>query len=65
MHTMPDASDLMKAADVAAIFKVTPSTVSRWGRNGTLRTVKVGTGKGTVRYRREDVDALLEQERAS
>ena len=58
MPTSPQAIELLTAGQVADIFQVTKSTISRWGLNGTLRQVKVN---GTVRYRRDDVDRLLQE----
>lgn len=59
MPTSSQATELLTAGQVAQIFQVTKSTISRWGLNGTLRQVKVN---GTVRYRRDDVDRLLAED---
>jgi transcriptional regulator with XRE-family HTH domain len=45
-------------AEVAAIFRVTPRTISRWRRAGTLTPLP--TAHGVDRYRTADVRALLE-----
>ncbi len=55
-------SDLLTADQVAEIFSINRSTVSRWGLRGVLPVVKVG---GLRRYRRDDVERLLESEQAS
>lgn len=44
---------LMTAAEVAALFRVTPKTVRRWARAGKLATVR--TLGGHRRYRASDV----------
>jgi excisionase family DNA binding protein len=61
------ASKAMKARDgrfltrveVARIFAVTPSTVSRWGREGRLPSVR--TLGGQRRYVRDAVLSLAEE----
>lgn len=49
--------DLLTAQQVAEVFGINRSTVSRWGLRGVLPCVRIG--KGFVRYRREDVERLL------
>lgn len=49
---------LLSTADVARRFDVTPSTVSRWVKRGRLAAIK--TPGGTLRFRRADIDALLD-----
>ncbi len=46
--------DMMMPADVAALFDVTPKTVTRWARSGKLVAVK--TLGGHRRYRRSEVE---------
>lgn len=48
--------DLLTTAEVAAAFRVTPRTVRRWGQTGELECIRV---RGTMRFRRADVAALL------
>ncbi len=55
----PSPPQLLTAAEVADFFRVSASTVTRWRANGQLRGLKVG---GVVRFKREDVLALLEPE---
>lgn len=52
-----DAPELLTDKQVAAIFQVNRATVSKWARDGFLPAVKVG--KGTTRYRRDDVERLM------
>lgn len=47
---------LLTAEEVAEIFRVSRRTVSRWAREHTIPSVKVGA---TVRFHRADVEALL------
>jgi excisionase family DNA binding protein len=54
-----DSPELLTAAEVAKTLRVSTMTVYRWGQNGTLPSITVG---GTIRFRRSDVDALLESD---
>lgn len=47
----------MTAQEVAALLRVSPPTVYRYGQDGTLDPVRVA---GIVRFRRADVLALLD-----
>lgn len=49
--------DLMTPAEVAALFRVDPKTVTRWASTGRLGSIK--TPGGHRRYRRSEVLALL------
>jgi len=48
---------LLTPADVAALFRVDPKTVSRWVLAGRLTAIK--TPGGHNRFRRSEVRALL------
>lgn len=48
----------MTTAEVAALARVTPTTVARWAESGDLATALRLPG-GQRRYRRSDVEALL------
>ena len=59
---MPTAApELLTAAEVSARFRVSPSTVYRWGREQIVSSVKVGN---TIRFRRSDVERLISGEAA-
>lgn len=58
---MADA-DLLSTQEVAAIFKVGVSSVTRWVRKGTLAPA-FWTPGGHARFRREDVEALRDKPR--
>ena len=58
-RTTPE-SDLLTPAEVAAMFRVAPKTVTRWAKAGKLRAVH--TLGGHRRYYRADVEALLHGE---
>lgn len=47
----------MTTSEVAHLFRVDESTIRRWATNGTLRAI--GPGRD-LRFRREEVEALLE-----
>ena len=49
---------LMTPAEVAALFRVDPKTVTRWADAGKLTAVR--TLGGHRRYREEEVQKLLE-----
>lgn len=51
----PDGSDLLTPAEVAAMFRVDPKTVTRWANSGKLLSLR--TLGGHRRFRREDIEA--------
>ena len=52
-RTVPDAERLLTPAEVAAMFRVDPKTVTRWARDGRLTAVR--TLGGHRRYRETEV----------
>jgi len=57
------ATHLLTRKEVASLFRVHPRTIKRWTADGKLTAIV--TPGGSPRYRRKDVDRLLEQEQAS
>jgi excisionase family DNA binding protein len=55
-----DSQVLMTPAEVAALFRVDPKTVTRWADAGKLTAVR--TLGGHRRYRATEVQALLESQ---
>lgn len=53
----PDVEALLTPAEVAAMFRVDPKTVTRWATEGRLDSVR--TLGGHRRYRLAEVHALL------
>ena len=54
----PDAAEpLLTPAEVAALFRVDPKTVTRWAKAGKLSSIR--TLGGHRRYRESEVRALL------
>ncbi len=53
----PDAESLLTPAEVAALFRVDPKTVTRWAKAGKLTSIR--TLGGHRRYREAEVRALL------
>jgi len=54
-----EAEALLTPAEVAALFRVDPKTVTRWARAGKLTSLR--TLGGHRRYRRRDLEAFLER----
>ena len=52
-----DADPLLTPAEVAAMFRVDPKTVTRWAKAGKLNSIR--TLGGHRRYREAEVRALL------
>jgi excisionase family DNA binding protein len=50
--------ELMTAAEVAKALRIDARTIARWARSGQLRCVRLPSGHR--RYRREDIEKLLE-----
>ncbi len=53
----PEAESLLTPAEVAALFRVDPKTVTRWAKAGKLTSIR--TLGGHRRYREAEVRALL------
>lgn len=53
-----DSEVLLTPAEVAAIFRVDPKTVTRWAKSGKITAIR--TLGGHRRYRRSEVHKLLE-----
>jgi len=51
---------MLTASDVAQLLGLHPNTVRRWSEKGILKSYRIGP-RGDRRFRREDVDALLNQ----
>lgn len=51
------SENLLTPAEVAAMFKVDPKTVTRWAKNGKLTSIR--TLGGHRRYKADEVRALL------
>lgn len=55
LNTLPD---LMTVREVAAVLRVSPLTIKRWGKRGKLPAIRINS-RGDRRYRKEQVLALL------
>lgn len=55
--TEEDTVELMTPAEVATVFRVDPKTVTRWAKDGKLRSVR--TLGGHRRYSTSEVMGLL------
>ena len=54
----PETERLMTSAEVAALYRVDPKSVTRWVKEGRLTSVR--TPGGHHRFREDVVRALLE-----
>jgi len=59
-RTPIEVDPLLTPAEVAAMFRVDPKTVTRWAKAGKLTSIR--TLGGHRRYREADVQALLRGE---
>ena len=57
MNRLTDAEVLLTPAEVAALFRVDPKTVTRWAKSGKLTSIR--TLGGHRRYKESEVKALL------
>jgi excisionase family DNA binding protein len=57
MNRLTDAEVLLTPAEVAALFRVDPKTVTRWAQTGKLTSIR--TLGGHRRYRESEVRDLL------
>jgi excisionase family DNA binding protein len=55
----PEAERLLTPAEVAALFRVDPKTVTRWAKAGKLSAIR--TLGGHRRYREAEIMRLLAQ----
>lgn len=58
MNKLTDAEVLLTPAEVAALFRVDPKTVTRWAKAGKLTSIR--TLGGHRRYRESEIKELLE-----
>ena len=54
----PEPEQLLTPAEVAAMFRVNPKTVTRWARAGKISAIR--TLGGHRRFRASEIKALLE-----
>jgi excisionase family DNA binding protein len=54
-----DRDDLLTPAEVAALFRVNPKTVTRWARAGKITAIR--TLGGHRRFRASEIRRCLEQ----
>ena len=52
---------LLTRSQVADLLQISTRTVIRWTNDGTLPCTRLGPDGRTIRYRRQDVDALVER----
>ncbi len=57
MKSVPEGEKLLTPAEVAAMFRVDPKTVTRWAKAGKLSSIR--TLGGHRRYREAEIRGLL------
>ena len=62
-NSLPNQEVLLTPAEVAALFRVDPKTVTRWAKAGKLTAIR--TLGGHRRYRQSEVLGLLKANQAS
>lgn len=61
VHELPD---LLTIREVASLLRVSPITVKRWEKQGTLTPVRINS-RGDRRYVKDDITTLLERKSAT
>jgi excisionase family DNA binding protein len=54
-----DGDGLLTLTEASRLLRVHPNTLRRWSKDGVLLTFRLGP-RGDRRFRREDLDALLD-----
>ncbi|MSO78487.1 MAG: BldC family transcriptional regulator [Acidimicrobiia bacterium] len=54
-----EPEELLTPAEVAAMFRVNPKTVTRWARAGKISAIR--TLGGHRRFKKSEIDALLQE----
>ena len=62
-NSLPNQEVLLTPAEVAALFRVDPKTVTRWAKAGKLTAIR--TLGGHRRYRQSEVLGLLKANQTS
>ncbi len=62
-NSLPNQEVLLTPAEVAALFRVDPKTVTRWAKAGKLTAIR--TLGGHRRYRQSEVLGLLKANQSS
>lgn len=57
---MTSRATLLTAAEVAQEFRLDPETIRRWAREGRIQAITLPSG--LWRFRREDIEALINPE---
>jgi excisionase family DNA binding protein len=59
---LQNVPELLTKAETADLLSVGLKTLERWEKQGLLHPIRISR---TVRYRRDDIEALLKQERSA
>src|SRR5690606_7838583 len=57
-----DVDNLLTPAEVAALFRVDPKTVTRWAKAGKISSIR--TLGGHRRFRKDEIMSLLQEQTA-
>ena len=61
MSTRVQGPELLTPAEVAALFRVDPKTITRWAKAGRLTSLR--TAGGHRRYYKDEIEGMLVPER--
>ena len=56
---------LLTRKDVSRLLQVSARTVERMEQAGNLHPIRLGTGRGVIRYHPNDIEDLIEAARTS
>lgn len=62
MTSETDLNDLLTIRQVVDLLHIHRATLRNWRREGLLRALRVGPHKRLVRFKRQDIEALLSEE---
>jgi excisionase family DNA binding protein len=53
---------LLTTSEVAEVFRVDRTTITRWVMTGRLKAIALPGRRGLLRYRKSDIEAILAAE---
>lgn len=65
MNEAPQITQLLKAREVCELLRCSRWVLKQLLRDKKLPAMRIGTGRGTLRFRREDVEAFIRSSAAA